>query len=218
MENLLLLVAGGVLTALGAWANDVRGERRRKREKLEEAYLTWLNTHSSLIDRLKELARSAETEPETLEAHELLLEKLARLHSDFKDLTAALNLAFIYERDSSKKALLEVQAQIHGQLKEMLGTILAHYKVHLDFQTAIEITGDQLSRVEEIAKSEAVKQRPELGEAVDNLQQDILNGRERAHDHLAKCSASLSTSVKRILQHVQNIEESSPALRKLLVK
>jgi hypothetical protein len=199
LEKLLLLIAGGVLTALGAWINDVRGERRRKKAKLEEAYLAWLNTEYSVLSRLKELAKLAEREPESLQSHDLLLEKFERLHSDLQNLVSALNQAFIYERDRKKKALVEVQSLIYTQLAENLNIIILHQRTHLDLHTMIDETNNMVFRFDDMKKSDLVSLSPDLAEKITELQGTVQLNRDDVSNYLSNCSSSLSRACYELL-------------------
>lgn len=217
-HNLILLVAGGVLTALGAWLNDLRGERQRKRVKLEEAYLAWLNTESSVLGRLKELTKLAEDAPESMQAHELLLEKFERLHSDLQTLTSALNLAFIYERDRNKKALVEAQSLRYVHLTEILSVIIRHHRGHLDFHATIDEANTLVSRTEEMMKSDAANSESDIAGAISELHEKALKARDEASNHLSTCSTELSADAKEISKHVNEIEKQSPAFRRSLTE
>lgn len=217
-DKFLLLIAGGGLTALGAWFNDLRSERRRKSAKLEEAYLAWLNTQSSVLGRLKELTKLAERELESAQAHELLLEKFERLYSELQNLSSALNLAFIYERDRGKKALVEAQALLYAKLTETLSIIISHHKRHLDFRSTIDQANALVLRFEEMTKSDAANSNVDLAITSTELYQVARSIHEEATNHLLTCSFKLSTDAKELSKEIKEIEEQSPALRRALVE
>lgn len=230
-EKLLLLFIGGVMTALGAWFNELRSERRRKNAKLEEAYLAWLNSQASVLARLKELTKSVEREPESIEAHALLMEKFERLHSDLQNLSFALNLAFIYERDREKKALVEGQALLYTKLTEGVGVVIRHHKAHLDFHKTIDEanslveTGNALvARTGELINSNTDDSKTELSKLTELKQwaernrEEARKNRDKASNHLLTCSANLSEDAKGFSKDVEEIEKQSPALRRALVE
>jgi hypothetical protein len=217
-HNLILLVTGGVLTALGAWINDLRSEGRRKRVKLEEAYLTWLNTESSILGRLKELTKLAEDESKSVQAYELLLEKFERLHSDLQTLTSALNQALIYERDRNKKALVETQSLLYANLTESLSIIVRHHRTHLEFHATIDQAKTLVSRTQELMESDTGNSDSDIARMISKLHQEAHMARDEASDHLSKCSMQLCTDVKEVSEHIKEIEKKSPAFRRSLIE
>jgi hypothetical protein len=230
-NNALLLIVGGVLTVLGAWLNDLRSERRRKNAKLEEAYLAWLNTESSILGRLKELTKLAENEPESLQSHELLLEKLVNLHSDLQNLTSALHLALIYERNREKKTLVENQVKIYSLLAEKLRLIVSHHKTHLKFHLIIDQTTAMLDRANTLVAQAEERVRSsvdgsdidEVGKAAEQYQTvqrylaEVIRVRDESNNHLSTCASSLSDAAKRLSKDVERIEERSTDFRKVLI-
>ena len=63
------------LTQMGVWLTDSRTEKRRKRQKLEDSYIAWLNAQASVVGKLKALARLVQGEPDSTASLELILAK-----------------------------------------------------------------------------------------------------------------------------------------------
>ena len=153
-EKVLLLLAGSAFGSasaiLGAWLNDLRTEKRRKRAKLEEAYIAWLNADTLVRDRLKELVQFVESEEKVAESEELLVEKLERLPADLQTLCSALNTAFVYERSRPKRRLIELQTSLYAHLIESIKIVIAHHKTHVEYHQTVDSTNTMLSDLEEI--------------------------------------------------------------------
>ena len=218
LEKLLLLIGGGVLTVVGAWLNDWRSEKRRKGTKLEEAYIAWLNSHSLVLGRLKKLATLAENEPASGESYDLLLEKLSQINSDLQNLLSALHAAFIYERDRSKKRLVELHSIRYAALVEILTIIIRHHKTHLEFHETIENSNTVISYLKELQESEGVSVNADLAKEIAKVQKSAQRNHNKATKHLSGCTASLSTYAKKILKVVDEIDNESPVLRRALAE
>ncbi len=217
-DKIFLLIAGGALTALGAWVNDLRNERRRKSVKLEEAYLNWLNTQSKVNGQLKELTRLAEKEPDSVQSHELLLEKFENISSDIHVLTSALNLAFIYERSKNKKVLLENQLSTYVALTELLSVIIRHHKTHLEFHKTINESNSMAVKFEKLLKFEADNTSEDLEKRIKDGYLDSKCNRDEAVEHLSKCTVTVLNDAKELSEEIRKNEADTALLRRMLVE
>ena len=218
VNSLLLLIAGGLLTILGAWLNDIRSERRRVRAKLEEAYLAWLNNEVSLISRLKELSRLAKSEPKSLQEHDQLIERATQLHSDLQALTSALNFAVVYERNKKKRILLEKQSGIYSDLVDSLDIIIRHHKTHLDIRDLVGKMDALLLRIDAMKKTEGAQKKEDVLESLSQFEASVMKNREEAYEHLSKCGSSLGEDAGDISRYVKELEKEASELRNLLVR
>jgi phytoene dehydrogenase-like protein len=218
LEKILLLVAGGVIAALSAWFADFRSERRRKTVKLEEAYLAWLNSQSTVLRGLRELTELAEGRPKSAEEHALILEKFDRLYSELQSLRASANQAFMYERVDEKKTLLDLQSKAYEALSEALRLTVRHQKLHLEWIPLIESAREIASQCQEMLKLPAVDADPVLKAKIEEKMDKAQSYINRTNEHLAKCNDSLIEDLKGISTDVKKDIEKSSVLRRALVK
>jgi hypothetical protein len=123
-EKLLLLIAGGGLTVLGAWLNDWRREYYQSRLKLKDAYSAWLTSRSDVLGRVKKLSRLARTEPSDIEHHNALMFQFIESETELKQLLTWLHTALMNERKRNVRMLLHSSSRIAELVVERLGIIL----------------------------------------------------------------------------------------------
>ncbi len=233
MEKSLFAVIGGViggaLTLFGAWLSDLRSEKRRKRAKLEEAYHKLLDGTVLAVHRLKAISELAEKQPESIDSHATLLEKMESLRSDLQGLISALNLAFLYESNWEKRELLESHVTVYELLAVRLGVIVAHHKTHINFESLIDRSDEIIkSATDKITTLETMRSKetdanPELKKRIAEEHRCAMHTREEANrvreygrHHLTSCSANLVDDAKCLGNDIARIEQMTPRLRRII--
>jgi hypothetical protein len=230
-EKLLLLVAGGAIAALGAWLNEVRSEKRRKGTKLEEAYVGWLNAHELIFRRLRELADLADEEAVSAESNGLLVEKLDRVNADLQSLQAALNIAFVYERDRTKKDLVEKLLAGYEVIVGLLTQLVSRHKVQWQLQQAQVGFHSRLSRadamvlhVRKLKEAKGVESNAQLAEEAAKVERHVRRYRNKiARDaaETAKLASSsavrLTSRARKLFEDLKEMDETMLPLRRILL-
>jgi hypothetical protein len=217
LRSLLLLVCGGLLTALGAWLRDLTAEKLRRTHKLEEAYLTWLNMHHGVLARLKALSRVAERDPDSTESMRRILQRYDDMEADLLKLNGAVNTAFLLEKKAPKKQLLQSHSEILALLAAHLGEILGHHRSHLSFYTTIGEAQEVVDGCNELLSGlgvgESAEERRE--EIAANLEAAV-RVRDKAKEHLATCSRELHSDAKELTEEIQRVIDNAKVVREAI--
>ena len=209
LEKLLLLVSGGVLASLGAWINDFRSEKRRKREKLEQAYLEWLNSEAIIRGKLKEFIKKAEVEEFSASREEIVRREYEVLRPALQSLTSAMNLAFIYEKNAKKRKTVDILHGIYHVLAESLEVIVDMYSISLKHHILVESILEFEGTDEELTKR--------LGKEAAEKYQKLLKGKEKTSTELSARLKRLSEQFEDVLGDIKSLDELSAELREILV-
>ncbi|HUR95261.1 MAG TPA: hypothetical protein VMY76_11790 [Gemmatimonadales bacterium] len=218
LEKLLLLGFGGLLTVLGGWFKDLRGERTRKAHRLEEAYLAWLNTQNRVVSALVSLAERAEREPDSADSMQILLDRCQGVQDDLLKLGESTNAAFLYESKGSKRRLLEGYSRMLGLVANTVEVVLQHHREHLSFRRTVERAKDLVERHSALAEDAGVAGNLELQTEVQEKLAVAVTTRTEAEEHLSNCSRHLSTDVRTITSDVRGVIEHGRTTRELLVR
>lgn len=217
-EKVLIGIGGGAVAIFGAWINEWRSERKRNAAKAEAAYLTWLNSYTGILSKLKELAYLAEREPESVEAHELLFEKLDLINTELQGLIVALNTAMLYERKPQKRAVAELHSARYTKLVDILTVVIRHHRLHLRFRVTITSWEELLGTLDGIKESDTTHQTAEMEKQIAKHKRTAQREVNQCVKHLTSCSARLSDDAKGISKMVAEIEQEAPLLRRELAR
>jgi hypothetical protein len=214
LKDLLLLLCGGLLTGLGGWLRDLRSERLRKAQKLEEAYLTWLNMHQGVLFRLEALSRAAERDPESTDSMQPMLQRYDEVLADLLKLNEAVNAAFLFEKKGAKKQLLQSHSEILAVLAAHLGEILDHHRLHLSYYTTIGEAQEVVEKYSELLSGS------ELEESAEDYRKEIAGNfeaavdiRNRAKEHLSTCSRQLHSDAEELTEELKRASENAKVVR-----
>jgi hypothetical protein len=242
VEKVCLLLAGGIMTVLGAWLNDVRSERRSRKAKLEDAYIAWLSSQSSVLARLRAylyLAQQKDEQPATG-----LIEALDRVHTEIGALTGALNTALVYESDRTRRRLIELQSSHSCALADGVSLVLLHQRLYHHFDALIragatmEISTTTMERelgvvAQEVTqivqtsadngetnlRSEAIalegRMRAQWAE-IHAHQNNVLGLRERTQSFVEGQRRELGRYIQRLFQEIDDMEDDTAAFRRLV--
>jgi hypothetical protein len=217
-QQIVLLLSGGALTQLGVWLADLRTEKRRKRQKLEDAYIAWLNAQVSVVGRLKALARLAQEEPYSMDSVESILAKFEVVETELSTLGATVNAAFIYEPSREKKQYLDNHSNLISILIEIIGVVLKHHQTHLKFRKAVEESQSLVSQLDEQAQSQTAAADPSVAGKVASLRDEAVRTRDDACEHLTTCRRNLAQDSVSILEKIEAVEQSTLRIRGVLVQ
>lgn len=211
-EKVVILLAGALLAGFGGWANELRGERRRRRARLEEAYLAWLNSQSVVYGRLKALAEFAQRKPASAAELESLLERFHELETEVHGLGAALNAALLYEPVRIKRDYLELWSNLYSRMSETLSLILRHHAQHESLKMLVvraQALVANVTKGHENYVSDPAR--------VAQLQEEAVAVEQEARHDLETCSVELCDAAKVLASRVRDLEEGSATARSLLL-